>query len=143
MEYVELNNGVRMPMIGFGVFQLSDEDCERCVMDAIQVGYCLIDTAQAYYNEEAVERAIARCGIDREELFVTTKVWVTQHHYDKARASVMESMRKLRTDYLDPVLIHQPLGDYYAAYHMLEDLYKEERLRAIGISNFSAERMAD
>lgn len=132
-----------MPMVGFGVFQLPDGDCEKCVMEAINAGYRLIDTAQAYYNEEAVGRAITRCGIDRKELFVTTKVWVTQHSYDKARASVMESMRKLQTDYLDLVLIHQPLGDYYAAYHALEDLYKEGSLRAIGISNFSAERMAD
>lgn len=132
-----------MPMVGFGVFQLPDGDCEKCVMEAINAGYRLIDTAQAYYNEEAVGRAIIRCGIDRKELFVTTKVWVTQHSYDKARASVMESMRKLQTDYLDLVLIHQPLGDYYAAYYALEDLYKEGYLRAIGISNFSAERMAD
>ncbi len=132
-----------MPILGFGVFQLPDRDCERCVTDAIAAGYRLIDTAQAYYNEEAVGRAVAGCGISRKELFITTKVWVTQHSYDKARTSVMESMRKLRTDYLDLVLIHQPLGDYYAAYHALEDLYKEGCLRAIGISNFSAERMAD
>lgn len=143
MEYVTLNNGIQMPKIGFGVFQLPEEDCERCVLDAINAGYRLIDTAQAYYNEEAVGRAIANCGIDRKELFITTKVWVTEHSYDKARASVLQSMRKLQTDYLDLVLIHQPLGDYYAAYHALEDLYKEGRLRAIGISNFSAERMAD
>ena len=143
MEYVTLNNGIQMPKIGFGVFQLPEEDCERCVLDAINTGYRLIDTAQAYYNEEAVGRAIANCGIDRKELFITTKVWVTEHSYDKARASVLESMRKLQTDYLDLVLIHQPLGDYYAAYHALEDLYKEGCLRAIGISNFSAERMAD
>ncbi len=143
MEHVTLNNGVRMPILGFGVFQLPDRDCERCVTDAINAGYRLIDTAQAYYNEEAVGRAVAGCGISRKELFITTKVWVTQHSYDKARTSVMESMRKLRTDYLDLVLIHQPLGDYYAAYHALEDLYKEGCLRAIGISNFSAERMAD
>lgn len=143
MEHVTLNNGVRMPILGFGVFQLPDKDCERCVTDAINAGYRLIDTAQAYYNEEAVGRAVAGCGISRKELFITTKVWVTQHSYDKARTSVMESMRKLQTDYLDLVLIHQPLGDYYAAYHALEDLYKEGCLRAIGISNFSAERMAD
>lgn len=143
MEHVTLNNGVRMPILGFGVFQLPDRDCERCVTDAINAGYRLIDTAQAYYNEEAVGCAVAGCGISRKELFITTKVWVTQHSYDKARTSVMESMRKLRTDYLDLVLIHQPLGDYYAAYHALEDLYKEGCLRAIGISNFSAERMAD
>lgn len=132
-----------MPILGFGVFQLPVGDCERCVTDAINAGYRLIDTAQAYYNEEAVGRAVSKCGVNRKELFITTKVWVTEHGYDKARASVMESMRKLQTTYLDLVLIHQPLGDYYAAYHALEDLYEEGYLRAIGISNFSAERMAD
>lgn len=143
MEYVTLNNGVRMPMVGFGVFQIPEEECEKCVLDAIAAGYRLIDTAQAYYNESAVGRAIEHCGLPREGLFITTKVWVTEHSYEKARLSVLESMRKLRIDYLDLVLIHQPLGDYYAAYHALEDLYKEGKLRAIGISNFSAERMAD
>lgn len=143
MESVTLYNGVSMPMVGFGVFQLADAECEQCVVDAVNAGYLLIDTAQAYYNEEAVGRAIARCGIDRKELFITTKAWVTEHSYDKAYASVLESMRKLQTDYIDLVLIHQPLGDYYAAWRALEDLYKEGRLRAIGISNFSAERMAD
>lgn len=143
MEYVTLNNGVRIPKVGFGVFQIPDMECEQCVIDAVNSGYRLIDTAQAYYNEEAVGRAISRCGVPREELFITTKVWVTEHSYDKAKTSVMESIRKLQTDYLDLVLIHQPLGDYYAAYHALEDLYKEKRVRAIGISNFSAERMAD
>lgn len=126
MEYVTLNNGVRMPMVGFGVFQLPDGDCERCVTEAINAGYRLIDTAQAYYNEEAVGRAIDRCGIDRKELFVTTKVWVTQHSYDKARASVMESMRKLQTDYLDLVLIHQPLAE-----HRLIQLLRTPMLIAI------------
>jgi len=143
MEKIKLNNNIEMPIIGFGVFQLPEKECEECVIDAIEANYRLIDTAQAYYNEEAVGRAIIRCGVPREELFLTTKVWVTEHSYEKARMSVMASMRKLQTDYLDLVLIHQPLGDYYAAYHALEDLYKEGKLRAIGISNFSAERMAD
>jgi 2,5-diketo-D-gluconate reductase A len=143
MEYVTLNNGVKMPMVGFGVFMLQGEECENAVTEAIQSGYRLIDTAQAYYNEEAVGNAIAKSGVARKELFITTKVWLTEHDYDKARASVLESMRKLQTDYLDLVLIHQALGNYYAAYHALEDLYKEGKLRAIGISNFSAERMAD
>lgn len=143
MEYVTLNNGVKMPIVGFGVFMLQGEECENAVTEAIQSGYRLIDTAQAYYNEEAVGNAIAKSGVARKELFITTKVWLTEHDYDKARASVLESMRKLQTDYLDLVLIHQALGNYYAAYHALEDLYKERKLRAIGISNFSAERMAD
>lgn len=143
MEYVTLNNGVKMPMVGFGVFMLQGKGCENAVTEAIQSGYRLIDTAQAYYNEEAVGNAIAKSCVDRKELFITTKVWLTEHDYDKARASVLESMRKLQTDYLDLVLIHQALGNYYAAYHALENLYKEGKLRAIGISNFSAERMAD
>ncbi|MBQ9655785.1 MAG: aldo/keto reductase [Prevotella sp.] len=143
MEYVTLNNGVKMPMVGFGVFQIPETECEQAVADAIEVGYRLIDTAQAYYNEEAVGRGIRRSGIDRGEIFLTTKVWVTEHSYEKAYASVEESMRKLQVDYLDLVLIHQCLGDYYAAYHALETLYKEGKVRAIGISNFSAERMVD
>lgn len=143
MITTKLNNGVEMPILGFGVFQLPEKECEQCVADAIKAGYRLIDTAQAYYNEEAVGRAVARQGVAREELFITTKVWVTEHSYDKARASVLESMRKLQVEYLDLALIHQPLGDYYAAYHALEDLYKDGKLRAVGISNFSAERMAD
>lgn len=130
-------------MVGFGVFQIPEETTEQCVVDAITAGYRLIDTAQAYYNEEAVGRAVARCGVAREELFITTKVWVTEHSYEKSRASVLESMRKLQCDYLDLVLIHQPLGDYYAAWHALEDLYKEGLLKAIGVSNFSSERLAD
>lgn len=143
MEYVTLNNGIQMPILGYGVFMLTGEECEECVVNAINAGYRLIDTAQAYYNEEAVGKAIAKCGVPREELFITTKVWLTEHSYDKARASVLESMRKLQTEYLDLVLIHQAIGNYYAAYQALEDLYKEGKLRAIGISNFSAERMAD
>lgn len=132
-----------MPALGFGVFQIAPEQCEQCVLDAVETGYRLIDTAQAYYNEEAVGRAISKCGVPRDELFITTKVWVSEHSRGKARASVEESMRKLQTDHLDLVLIHQPLGDYYSAYRDLEALYREGRLRAIGISNFSADRMAD
>lgn len=143
MEKLILNNGVAIPVVGFGVFMIDKQECEQCVLDAIEAGYRLIDTAQAYYNEEEVGKAIFRCGINRKELFITSKVWVTEHSYDKARASVLESMRKLQTDYIDLMLIHQPLGDYYAAYRALEDLYEEGKLRAIGISNFSAERMAD
>ncbi len=144
METVMLNNGVKMPLVGFGVFQIEDADeCERCVLDALDAGYRLIDTAQAYYNEEAVGRALQKTTVPREEIFLTTKVWVTEFGYEKSKASVLESMRKLQVDYLDLVLIHQCLSDYYGAYHALEDLYAEGKIRAIGISNFSAERMAD
>lgn len=144
METVMLNNGVKMPLVGFGVFQIEDADeCERCVLDALDAGYRLIDTAQAYYNEEAVGRALQKTTVPREEIFLTTKVWVTEFSYEKAKASVLESMRKMQVDYLDLVLIHQCLSDYYGAYHALEDLYAEGKIRAIGISNFSAERMAD
>lgn len=143
MEKVKLNNGVEMPILGYGVFQIPDQECEQCVVDAIEAGYRLIDTAQAYYNEEAVGRAIARCGVERKELFITSKVWVTEHSYEKTFASIVESLRKLQIDYIDLMLIHQPLGDYYSAYRALEDLYRGGKIRAIGISNFSAERMAD
>lgn len=144
MEFVTLNNGVKMPLVGFGVFQIEDAaQCEQCVLDALDAGYRLIDTAQAYYNEEAVGRALQKTSVPREEIFLTTKVWVTEFGYEKAKASVLESMRKLQVDYLDLVLIHQCLSDYYGAYHALEDLYAEGKIRAIGISNFSAERMAD
>lgn len=144
MKTVTLNNGIKMPLIGFGVFQIENAaECERCVLDALDVGYRLIDTAQAYYNEEAVGNALQKTSVPRKDIFLTTKVWVTEFGYEKTRASVLESMRKLQVDYLDLVLIHQCLSDYYGAYHALEDLYREGKLRAIGISNFSAERMAD
>ena len=144
MQTVKLNNGVEMPVIGYGVFQIEDaNECERCVLDALDAGYRLIDTAQAYYNEEAVGRALQKTSVPREEIFLTTKVWVTEFGYEKAKASVLESMRKLQVEYLDLVLIHQCLSDYYGAYHALEDLYAEGKIRAIGVSNFSAERMAD
>lgn len=144
MQTVKLNNGVEMPVIGYGVFQIEDaSECERCVLDALDAGYRLIDTAQAYYNEEAVGRALQKTSVPREEIFLTTKVWVTEFGYEKAKASVLESMCKLQVEYLDLVLIHQCLSDYYGAYHALEDLYAEGKIRAIGVSNFSAERMAD
>lgn len=133
-----------MSMVGLGVFQIEDSvECERVVLDALEVGYRMIDTAQAYFNEEAVGRALAKITVPREEIFLTTKVWVTDFGYEKTRASVLESMRKLQVEYLDLILIHQCLSDYYGAYHALEDLYDEGKNRAIGISNFSAERMAD
>lgn len=147
MEYMTLNNGVQMPMVGFGVFEIPAEQTAGCVFDALESGYRLIDTAQAYYNEkevgDGIQRAIKELGIRREDIFLTTKVWVTEFGYEKAKASVEESLRKLQTDYLDLVLIHQCLSDYYGAYRALEDLYDEGKIRAIGISNFSAERMAD
>ena len=147
MEYVTLNNGVQMPMVGYGVFEIPAEQTAGCVFDALESGYRLIDTAQAYYNEkevgDGIQRTIKELGIRREDIFLTTKVWVTEFGYEKAKASVEESLRKLQTDYLDLVLIHQCLSDYYGAYRALEDLYDEGKIRAIGISNFSAERMAD
>lgn len=147
MNYVTLNNGVKMPMIGFGVFEIPKEETARCVYEALEAGYRLIDTAQAYYNEEetgdGIQQAIQKLGVNREDIFLTTKVWVTEFGYEKTKASIEESLKKLKTDYLDLVLIHQCLSDYYGAYHALEDLYDEGKIRAIGISNFSAERMAD
>ena len=143
MPTVKLNNGIEMPLVGFGVFQIEKNDCEQVVLDALNVGYRLIDTAQAYFNEEEVGNALQKTSVKREDIFLTTKVWVSEFGYDKTRVSVLESMKKLKTDYLDLVLIHQCLSDYYGAYRALEDLYAEGKLKAIGISNFSAERMAD
>ena len=143
MEYVTLNNGVKMPLLGYGVYQVTKEECEACVLDAIKVGYRLIDTAQSYFNEEAVGNAIEKCGVPREELFITTKVWISNYGYDKTRESVLNSMKKLKVNYLDLVLLHQPFSDYYGAYHALEDLYKEGKLRAIGVSNFYPDRLSD
>ncbi|MEW9702885.1 aldo/keto reductase [Paenibacillus sp. SI8] len=144
MEYVTLNNGVKMPILGFGVYQIQDpEECERCVLDAISVGYRSIDTAQVYQNEEAVGRAIKISGVPREEFFITTKVWISNAGYDKAKASIQESMNKLQIDYIDLVLIHQPFNDYYGTYRAMEELYKEGKIRAIGISNFYPDRYVD
>ena len=143
MEYVTLNNGVRMPKLGFGVYQTPPEETERCVREAIEVGYRSIDTAQAYHNEEGVGAALAGCGLPREEFFLTTKVWITNAGYEKAKASIEESLRKLKTDYLDLLLIHQPFGDYYGTYRAMEELYQAGRLRAIGVSNFAPDRFLD
>lgn len=144
MEYVTLNNGVQMPILGYGVYQISDQaECEKCVLDALSVGYRSIDTAQAYRNEEAVGRAIKKSGVPREELFITTKVWISNAGYEQAKASIEESLRKLQLDYLDLVLIHQPFGDYYGTYRALEELYKAGTLRAIGVSNFYPDRYID
>lgn len=144
MEYVTLNNGVKMPMLGYGVYQVNDlEECERCVLDAIATGYRSIDTAQAYHNEEAVGNAIVKCGIPREELFITTKVWISNAGYEKAKASINESLAKLQTEYIDLVLIHQPFNDYYGTYRAMEEAYKEGKIRAIGVSNFYPDRFID
>lgn len=143
MEYVSLNNGVKMPKLGYGVYQVNNEECERCVLDAISVGYRSIDTAQAYGNEEAVGNAIKKCGVPREELFITTKVWITNGGYEKAKESIKQSLKKLQTDYIDLVLIHQPFNDYYGTYRAMEEAYKEGKIRAIGISNFYPDRMVD
>lgn len=143
MEYVMLNNGIRMPILGYGVYQVTPEECERCVLDAISVGYRSIDTAQAYANEEGVGSAIVKCGVPRDELFITTKVWVSNAGYEAARVSIDESLRKLRTDYIDLLLIHQPFGDYYGTYRAIEEACKDGKARAIGVSNFYPDRFVD
>ena len=143
MEQITLYNGVKMPIVGYGVYQVSKEECERCVMDALDVGYRSIDTAQSYFNEEQVGTAIVKSGIPREDIFLTTKVWVEHYGYEETKKSVLESMRKLQTNYLDLVLLHQPFSDYYGAYRALEDLYDEGKLRAIGVSNFYPDRLED
>ena len=143
MKYVTLNNGVQMPMLGYGVYQVTKDECERCVLDALKVGYRLIDTAQSYFNEEEVGNALVKSGIPREEIFLTTKVWIEHYGYDECRASVLESLRKLKTDYLDLCLLHQPFSDVYGAYRALENLMAEGKIRAIGISNFYVDRMVD
>ena len=144
METVTLNNGVKMPKAGFGVFQVKDqEECTRSVLDAIDAGYRLIDTAQSYGNEEAVGKAIAQTSGPREELFLTTKVWISNYGYEKAKQSVLDSLEKMGLDYIDLVLLHQPFKDYYGAYRALEDLYKEGKIRAIGVSNFYPDRLVD
>ncbi|MDD3186686.1 MAG: aldo/keto reductase [Clostridia bacterium] len=143
MEYVNLNNGVKMPILGYGVFQIAAEETERCVLDAISVGYRSIDTAQGYFNEEGVGDAISKCGLPREELFLTTKIWISNGGYEKAKESIEESLRKLKTDYIDLMLIHQPFNDYYGSYRAMEEAYKEGKIRAIGVSNFMPDRFID
>lgn len=143
MEFVTLNNGIKMPILGYGVYQVTNDECERCVLDAIDVGYRHIDTAQAYGNEEAVGNAVKKCGVPREKLFLTTKVWVSNGGYEKAKESLKESLRKLQTEYIDLVLIHQPFNDYYGTYRAMEEAYKEGWIRAIGVSNFYPDRLVD
>ncbi|MCY9591059.1 aldo/keto reductase [Paenibacillus chitinolyticus] len=144
MQTVTLNNGVKMPIIGFGVYQVPDaEECENAVYEALMAGYRLIDTAAGYLNEEAVGRAIKRSGVPREELFITTKLWVQDAGYESAKLAFAKSLKKLQLDYLDLYLIHQPFGDYYGAWRAMEDLYREGKIRVIGVSNFLPDRLMD
>ena len=143
MNTVKLNNGVEMPQMGYGVYQVSPAECERCVTDALSVGYRMIDTAQAYHNEEGVGNAVRRSGINRKEIFLVSKVWISNYGYEKAKASIDESLRKLQTDYIDLMLLHQPFCDRYGAYRALEEAYKEGKLRAIGVSNFYPDHFID
>ena len=142
-EFIKLSNGVEMPILGYGVFQVSPEECERCVSDALSVGYRMIDTAQAYANEEGVGAAIKKSGIPREDIFLVSKIWMTNYGYEAAKESINESLRKLQTDYLDLMLLHQPFCDYYGAWQALEEAYREGKLRAIGVSNFYPDRLID
>lgn len=144
MQTVTLNNGVKMPIIGFGVYQIPDaEECENAVYEALMAGYRLIDTAAGYLNEEAVGRAIKRSGVPREELFITTKLWVQDAGYESAKLAFAKSLKKLQLVYLDLYLIHQPFGDYYGAWRAMEDLYREGKIKAIGVSNFLPDRLMD
>ncbi len=144
MQKVKLNNGIGMPILGFGVYQIEDQVlCEQCVYDAIEAGYRSIDTAAAYGNEEAVGRAIKRSGVPHEDLFITTKLWISDAGYDKAKKAFEASMKRLQLDYLDLYLIHQPFNDYYGAWRAMEELYKEGSIRSIGVSNFMPDRLVD
>ena len=143
MQTIKLNNGVEMPILGYGVFLVDPKECERCVTDAIDVGYRMIDTAQAYYNEEGVGTAIKKSGIKRDEFFLVTKVWITNSGEENAAKSIKESLKKLQTDYVDLLLIHQPFGDYYGTYRAMEKAYKDGKTRAIGVSNFFPDRFVD
>lgn len=143
MDYVTLSNGVKMPQLGYGVYQVTKDECERCVLDALSVGYRSIDTAQSYFNEEEVGNAIQKSGVPREEIFLTSKVWIEHYGYEECKKSVLESLKKLKTDYIDLMLLHQPFSDYYGAWRALEELYEAGKLRAIGISNFYPDRMVD
>lgn len=144
MQTVKLNNGTEMPILGFGVFQIQDlAECERCVIDAIDTGYRLIDTAASYMNEQAVGNAIRNCGVDRKELFITTKLWVQDHGYENTKKSFQNSLDKLQLDYLDLYLIHQPYGDVHGSWRAMEELYEAGRIKAIGVANFQTDRLMD
>lgn len=143
MEYVKLSNGIEMPVLGYGVYQVTPEECERCVLDALSVGYRSIDTAQAYFNEQNVGDAIRKSGIARRDLFITTKIWISNAGEEKAARSIDESLRKLQSDYIDLLLIHQPFGDYYGTWRAMEEAYADGKVRAIGVSNFYPDRFID
>ena len=143
MKYVTLNNGVKMPILGYGVYQVDPQECERCVSDAVEAGYRLIDTAQAYCNEEGVGRAVKKSGIKRDEFFIVTKVWISNAGYENAKKSIETSLTKLQTDYIDLLLIHQPFNDYYGIYRAMEEFYEKGLLKAIGVSNFYPDRFID
>lgn len=143
MKTIRLNNGVEMPQLGYGVYQVSPAECERCVADALSVGYRMIDTAQAYHNEEGVGAAVKKSGINRGDIFLVSKIWISNFGYERAKASIDESLRKLNTDYIDLMLLHQPFCDRYGAYRALEEAYKAGKLRAIGVSNFYPDHFID
>ena len=143
MEHVTLNNGVKMPILGYGVYQVEPDECERCVSDAVEAGYRLIDTAQAYCNEEGVGNAVKKSGIKRDEFFIVTKVWISNAGYENAKKSIETSLTKLQTDYIDLLLIHQPFNDYYGTYRAMEEFYEKGLLKAIGVSNFYPDRFID
>ena len=143
MKTIKLNNGIEMPQIGYGVYQVSPDECERCVSDALKTGYRMIDTAQAYHNEEGVGRAVKNSGINRSDIFIVSKVWISNYGYEKAKASIDDSLRKLQTDYIDLLLIHQPFNDYYGTWRAMEEAYKAGKVRAIGVSNFFPDRLVD
>lgn len=143
MNYATLRNGVKMPMLGYGVYQVSKEECERCVLDALCVGYRHIDTAQSYFNEEEVGNALQKSGVPRQEIFLTTKVWIEHYGYETTKKSIENSLKKLQTEYIDLVLLHQPFSDVYGAWRALEELYEAGVIKAIGVSNFSPDRLVD
>ncbi len=143
MQYIKLSNGVEMPQLGYGVYQVTPSEAERCVSDALSVGYRMVDTAQAYANEEGVGSAVKKSGIARDEVFIVSKIWISNYGYGKAKASIDESLRKLQTDYIDLMLLHQPFCDRYGAYRALEEAYREGKLRAIGVSNFYPDHLID
>ncbi len=143
MQHVKLNNGLEMPIEGYGVFQVKPDETERCVLDALETGYRSLDTAATYGNEEGVGNALKKSGIPREEIFLTSKLWVADQGYEKAKKAFEKTLNKLGTDYLDLYLIHQPLGDYYGSWRALEELYKDGKIKAIGLSNFDSTRLVD
>ena len=143
MENIVLSNGVKMPILGYGVYQVEPDECERCVSDAVEAGYRLIDTAQAYCNEEGVGRAVKKSGIKRDEFFIVTKVWISNAGYENAKKSIETSLSKLQTDYIDLLLIHQPFNDYYGTYRAMEEFYEKGVLKSIGVSNFYPDRFMD